>query len=105
VLPPSPNAATAARLAVQINAATMLIAGAALGTGIAPRSAPLILAGCLQPTNAVGHAFWSANGADDQARELIAFLSNVAITGGLLSLYRHAATGEQSASQKTSTTT
>ncbi|AKT50643.1 DoxX family protein [Arsenicicoccus sp. oral taxon 190] len=69
---------------VRLNGVLMVAGGAALGLGIAPRRTALMLAALLQPTNVVGHAFWAI---DDPRRAFVErnhFMSNVAITGGLL---------------------
>jgi len=44
--------------AVELNGAAMVIGGALLGSGIAPKLAATILIGSLVPTTIVGHAFW-----------------------------------------------
>ncbi|GAA1566305.1 hypothetical protein GCM10009827_104960 [Dactylosporangium maewongense] len=74
-----PNSAALVRL----NAAAMVAGGAALALGVWPRSAAAALALSLQPTNVVGHPFWESEGAE-RTSELNAFLSNMAITGGLI---------------------
>jgi putative oxidoreductase len=80
VLPPA-----AARRLVRLNAAIMVIAGSALGLGVAPRASAWVLMLALQPTNIVGHDFWARSDPKEKATELGAFLTNLAITGGLLS--------------------
>jgi uncharacterized membrane protein YphA (DoxX/SURF4 family) len=61
----------------------MVVAGSALALGILPRWAATALIACLIPTTAAGHAFWKE---DDQAKrtpQLIHFLKNVSMVGGL----------------------
>lgn len=70
---------------VRLNAVVMVVAGAALALGVRPRTAAAALALSLQPTNVVGHPFWESRDAE-RSSELNAFLSNVAITGGLLAM-------------------
>ncbi|MFC9432418.1 DoxX family protein [Nocardia sp. NPDC057030] len=88
VLPTTRFTAETSRTAVRANAAVMVIAGTTLGLGIAPRLSAYLLAGSLSPTNVVGHDFWSHTDPNDRATELSSFLSNLAITGGLLSVAR-----------------
>ncbi|HXK11447.1 MAG TPA: DoxX family protein [Vicinamibacteria bacterium] len=70
-------------LAVRVNAAMMMVAGAALALNIQARLASGVLAVLLALTTAFGHAFWTEQGP---RRELQAvnFFKNLAILGGLL---------------------
>ncbi|WP_409484349.1 DoxX family membrane protein [Arsenicicoccus dermatophilus] len=74
----------ASRDLVRLNGALMTAGGAALALGIMPRRAALLLAGLLQPTNVVGHAFWTMDDPGKAFAERNHFMSNVAVTGGLL---------------------
>jgi putative oxidoreductase len=66
LLDPGPRAPRAAelgvplepKLAVRVNGATMLVAGAALAVGVWPRLAAAALAGTLVPTTLAGHPYW-----------------------------------------------
>jgi putative oxidoreductase len=70
-------------LAVRVNAAMMVVAGAALAFDIQAALASAVLAVLLALTTVFGHAFWTEQG---QRRELQAvnFFKNLAILGGLL---------------------
>ena len=62
-----------------------LIGGLALAFGISTRVASLALIAFLVPATFVGHAFWlAAAGTPVYVGQLINFLKNVAIMGGLL---------------------
>ena len=71
---------------VRLNGTAMITCGASLALGIAPRASALALAALLQPTNVVGHAFWSMDDPRKAFVERNHFMSNVAITGGLLAV-------------------
>ena len=71
-------------LAVRVNGWTMVGAGIALGLGIFPRLAALALIGSLVPTTAAGHAFWKEEAPPKRQGQLIHFLKNVSMIGGLL---------------------
>ena len=78
-------------LLVRLNGAAMAVGGVALALGIKPRWASVLLAGCLVPTTAVGHAFWSADDPATREAQKIQFAKNVAMLGGLVLVH---ATGE-----------
>ena len=69
---------------VRINAAVQLGAGLLLATGRLPRLAALALAGSLVPTTLAGHRFWEETDAQTRRNQLIHFIKNVSILGGLL---------------------
>jgi putative oxidoreductase len=71
-------------LAVRVNGWTMVGAGIALGLGIFPRLAATALALSLIPTTAAGHAFWNEDEPAKRTQQLIHFLKNLAMIGGLL---------------------
>ena len=56
------------------------------GSGAGKSHLALALAALLQPTNVVGHAFWSMDDPRKAFVERNHFMSNVAITGGLLAV-------------------
>jgi uncharacterized membrane protein YphA (DoxX/SURF4 family) len=64
--------------------ATMLVAGSTLALGIFPKLSARILALTLIPTTYVGHPFWKAEKPEDRRRQLIQFLKNAGLFGGLL---------------------
>jgi putative oxidoreductase len=70
--------------AVVFNGAVMVIGGAALALGIAPKLAATILLGSLVPTTIVGHAFWKEETAAGRKHQLTQFFKNLALIGGLL---------------------
>jgi putative oxidoreductase len=70
--------------AVRLNGAMMVASGVALALGILPRWAALTLIGCLVPTTAAGHAFWKEDEPQKRTGQLIHFLKNVSMVGGLL---------------------
>ncbi len=61
-----------------------VVGGVALALSIFPRWAALALLVFLVPTTFVGHSFWSAAGTPLFTVQLINFLKNVAMCGGLL---------------------
>lgn len=69
---------------VNINAGVQVGAGALLALGRFPRAASLALAASLVPTTLAGHRFWEATNAEDKKTQLIHFLKNAGILGGLL---------------------
>jgi putative oxidoreductase len=70
--------------AVRLNGATMVVSGAALALGILPRWAALTLIACLVPTTAAGHAYWKEDDQQKRTGQLIHFLKNVSMVGGLV---------------------
>lgn len=69
---------------VRVNAATQVLAGAALATGRAPRLAALVLAGTLVPTTVAGHRFWEVEDAAERTQQRLHFFKNLSLLGGLL---------------------
>jgi putative oxidoreductase len=69
-----------------------LIGGLALVLGIVPRIAALALMGFLVPATLTAHAFWAADGPQAFMGQLVNFLKNIAMMGGLLFI---ASTGGQ----------
>jgi len=61
-----------------------LIGGLALVLGIFPRIAAIALIGFLVPATLTAHAFWAADGAQAFTAQLVNFLKNIAMIGGLL---------------------
>ena len=60
-----------------------LIGGLALVLGIFPRIAALGLMGFLVPATLTAHAFWAADGPQAFMGQLVNFLKNIAMMGGL----------------------
>jgi uncharacterized membrane protein YphA (DoxX/SURF4 family) len=71
-------------LGVRINGAMMVLAGIALGPGIAPKLAAGILIGSLIPTTLVGHAFLKEETAQMRSMQRVQLLKNLGLVGGLL---------------------
>ena len=72
------------RQATILNGAVMVLGGAALAAGIAPKLAATALLGALIPTTVVGHAFWKEETPAAKASQQVQFLKNLAMMGGLL---------------------
>jgi uncharacterized membrane protein YphA (DoxX/SURF4 family) len=68
----------------KIHGATMVVAGGALALGILPKLSARILALALIVNTYVGHPFWKAEKPEDRRLQLIHFLKNLGILGGLL---------------------
>ena len=71
-------------LAVKVNAATMMVAGALLGLGIKPKIMAAVLLGALLPTTAAGHAFWKETEEAPRKNQQLQFVKNLSTVGGLL---------------------
>jgi len=92
LLSPGPRTTKAAELgvpldpevAVQLNGAAMLAAGAALALGIWPRLAAGVLAGSLVPTTLAGHPYWQEKDPAARRQQRIHFFKNVGLLGGAL---------------------
>jgi putative oxidoreductase len=70
--------------AVTLNGGAMVVAGAALAAGLAPRLSAAVLAGLLVPTTLAGHAYWKESEPGPRAQQRIQFLKNVCMLGGLV---------------------
>lgn len=70
--------------AVVLNGALMVLAGFLLCLGIAPRVAAALLVGSMIPTTIVGHPFWKEEPGPAREQQLIQFLKNLGLIGGLL---------------------
>jgi uncharacterized membrane protein YphA (DoxX/SURF4 family) len=64
--------------------ATMIGAGATFALGILPKMSARILALTLIPNTIVGHPFWKAETPADRRGQMIHFLKNAGLFGGLL---------------------
>lgn len=69
---------------VRVNGAAQVVAGLALATGRAPRLSSGVLAASLVPTTLAGHAFWDAENPEEKKAQLLQFLKNTSLLGGLL---------------------
>ena len=70
--------------AVVLNGAVMILAGFLLSLGIAPKVAAALLVGSLIPTTLVGHPFWKEESAPEREKQMLQFLKNLGLIGGLL---------------------
>ncbi len=70
--------------------ATMAVAGSTFALGILPKLSARILALTLVTNTYIGHPFWKATKPEDRRPQVIHFLKNAGLLGGLL-LYRQAA--------------
>jgi putative oxidoreductase len=61
-----------------------VVAGVSLVFGIYPQVAALALLAFLVPTTFVAHAFWQAAGTASYTPQLLNFLKNTSMAGGLL---------------------
>ena len=92
LLNPEPRAPRAAelgvplepQLAVQVNGATMLVAGVALALGVRPRLAAAALAATIVPTTLAGHPYWRMTDVATRRQQRVHFFKNVGLFGGAL---------------------
>ena len=71
-------------LAVRLNGAAMLAGGLLLATGKAPRVGALLLAGSIIPTTIAGHSFWDEKDPQAKQMQMMQFLKNASMLGGVL---------------------
>ena len=69
---------------VRVDAVVKIVAGTMFALGRAPRLAALALIGSLVPTTAAGHPFWDAKDDQERQQQMIHFLKNAGLAGGLL---------------------
>jgi uncharacterized membrane protein YphA (DoxX/SURF4 family) len=69
---------------VRIDAGVKIGAGLALASGRAPRLASLLLLGSLVPTTLATHRFWDVEDPDARQQQMIHFIKNASVGGGLL---------------------
>ena len=68
----------------RIHGAIMLGAGSTFALGILPKTSARLLALTLIPNTFVGHPFWKAEKPEDRRLQLVHFLKNLGLFGGLL---------------------
>lgn len=73
-----------AEQAVVLNGGLMVVAGILLCLGMMPRVAAASLVGSMVPTTLVGHPFWQEEAGPGREQQLIQFLKNLGLIGGLL---------------------
>lgn len=71
-------------LMVRANGAAMLLGGGAMALGILPRAAALGLIASLVPTTLAGHPFWTEEDEAARRQQMIHFLKNLGLMGGLV---------------------
>jgi putative oxidoreductase len=69
---------------VKIDAGVKIGAGLLLAFGRFPRLAALLLSASIVPATLAGHRFWEANDPQDKSGQLVHFLKNLGLLGGLL---------------------
>ena len=69
---------------VKIDAGVKIGAGLLLAFGKLPRLAALLLSASLVPTTVAGHRFWEANDPQEKSGQIVHFLKNLGLLGGLL---------------------
>lgn len=69
---------------VRVDAVVKIVAGTMFALGRAPRLSALVLLGSLVPTTAAGHPFWAEKDEQAKQRQLMHFLKNAGLAGGLL---------------------
>lgn len=69
---------------VRLNAVAQIAGGLALATGRAPRLSSAVLAASLVPTTVAGHAFWEESDPQARKAQLLQFVKNSSVLGGLL---------------------
>jgi putative oxidoreductase len=68
----------------KVHGATMMVAGSTFALGIFPKLSARILALTLITNTYIGHPFWKAEKPEDRRPQLIHFLKNAGLFGGLL---------------------
>jgi len=79
-------------IAIALAAATEIICGLAVLIGLKTRAAAWLLFFYLIPTTLIFHNFWASSGAEHQ-EQMLNFVKNVTIMGGLLILAANGAGG------------
>ncbi|PXY34709.1 hypothetical protein DI005_02080 [Prauserella sp. PE36] len=69
---------------VKIDAAVKIVGGTLLALGRMPRVSALMLLGSLVPTTVAGHPFWEEKDSEQRQAQLVEFLKNAGLAGGLL---------------------
>ena len=69
---------------VRFNGIVQVAAGSALALGKFPRVAALALIGSIIPTTVAGHRFWEETDDDARAQQMVHFLKNLGLLGGLI---------------------
>lgn len=75
---------TSAEQVVKLDAAVKVVAGTSLALGRFPRLSALALIGSMIPTTASGHRFWEKTDPVERRQQLLHFLKNTSMVGGLM---------------------
>jgi uncharacterized membrane protein YphA (DoxX/SURF4 family) len=67
-----------------VQGAIMIGAGSTLALGILPKTSARLLALTLIPSTIIGHPFWKSEKPEDRRPQIIQFLKNAGLFGGLL---------------------
>ncbi len=68
----------------KVQGAIMIGAGSTLALGILPKTSARLLALTLIPSTLIGHPFWKSEKPEDRRPQIIQFLKNAGLFGGLL---------------------
>lgn len=69
---------------VKMNGAVHIVAGTFLALGWMPRLAALVLGATLVPATVGAHAYWKVDEVEERQAQMMQFLKNTAIVGGLM---------------------
>ena len=69
---------------VKVDAGVKVAAGALFALGRLPRLSALALAAGVLPTTLAGHRFWEKDDAQERSGQVVHFLKNLGLLGGLL---------------------
>ena len=69
---------------VRLDAGVKILAGTTFALGKLPRLSALALIGTLVPTTVAAHPFWEAKDDAEKQQQLVHFLKNAGLAGGLL---------------------
>jgi putative oxidoreductase len=68
----------------KVQGAIMIGAGSTLALGILPKTSARLLALTLIPNTIIGHPFWKSEKPEDRRSQIIQFLKNAGLFGGLI---------------------
>lgn len=69
---------------VRLNGAVQVVAGLAVATGNGRRIGATVLATTLAPTTVAGHPFWQQKDSEERSKQIVQFLKNLGLMGGLM---------------------
>lgn len=75
-----------ADLAVRANGAAMALGGLSVITGVLPQVGAAAVTASMIPTTMAGHAFWKDTDPKQRQANLVQFLKNLGMVGGLLAV-------------------